>query len=126
MARTPACGALTDPAERTEHRDIVFQYDGGMNAQATAHRLVREAIERGELIRPENCVSCGVIGLVHAHHADYDLPLAVNWLCVSCHVVAHNRLRMLLDPVTENRRRTAIRKKGARSRRAMDIARGVL
>lgn len=33
------------------------------------------AIERGELVRPEVCGSCGGGGVIEAHHVDYDDPL---------------------------------------------------
>ena len=64
-----------------------------------AMRLVSEAIKNGELTRPEVCELCGdtplkVIntvsartirsGIVAHHHAGYDKPLDVWWICRKC------------------------------------------
>jgi hypothetical protein len=55
-----------------------------------AHRLVREAVRRGEIVRPVFCSTCGRSDLrIEAHHEDYDMPLDVNWLCSSCHGATH-------------------------------------
>lgn len=57
------------------------------------HRSVRSAIKNGNLVRPESCEKCGEnpgttkVGApkIQAHHHDYSLPLAVEWLCARCH-----------------------------------------
>lgn len=54
-----------------------------------AHVMVRAAIKRGDLRRPEACSKCGKMTKVHGHHADYSKPLDVEWLCVSCHRITH-------------------------------------
>lgn len=62
-----------------------------------AKRLVRDAIRRGDLVRPEACPRCGkspetIDGRtgIHAHHHNgYDNPLDVIWLCYDCHVAEH-------------------------------------
>lgn len=58
-----------------------------------ARRLVRFALESGKLVKPTLCETCGRDLRLHAHHADYDNPLEVAWLCHSCHVKLHIRLR---------------------------------
>lgn len=58
-----------------------------------AYRIVRSAIERGDLIRPNSCERCGVLAqntkdgraYVQAHHRDYSKPLDVEWICAKCH-----------------------------------------
>jgi hypothetical protein len=50
---------------------------------------VREAVKRGTLVRPLRCAECGAAGEVRAYHLDYDLPLEVLWLCLSCHRERH-------------------------------------
>lgn len=57
-----------------------------------AHRAVRSAIKRGDLIRPKCCSRCGLspmkkngISGIEAHHHDYIRPLEVEWLCPTCH-----------------------------------------
>lgn len=59
--------------------------------QSKARAAVREAIRRGELIRPEKCETCFKKGKTHAHHDDYDNLLDVRFLCPSCHVKVHGR-----------------------------------
>jgi hypothetical protein len=52
-----------------------------------AHKLVRRAIDRGDLVR-QPC-PCGN-PKAEAHHEDYSKPLVVEWLCRRCH---HDRHR---------------------------------
>ncbi len=54
-----------------------------------ARAAVRIAIESGELTRPKECPNCSVIGIIEAHHSDYDKPLQIEWLCHRCHSVEH-------------------------------------
>lgn len=54
-----------------------------------AHRLVRQEIAMGRMIRPSNCGGCGQTTKIHAHHEDYTKPLEVRWLCALCHKEAH-------------------------------------
>ena len=50
-------------------------------------RAVRTALKRGVLVPPSTCEECGGgNGRIEAAHADYSRPLAVRWLCTSCHV----------------------------------------
>lgn len=52
---------------------------------------VMNAIASGKLIK-QPCFSCGDLNS-HAHHADYDNPLGVTWLCKKHHVEVHNMAR---------------------------------
>lgn len=54
-----------------------------------AHRILRNAVLTGAVVRPIACESCGLICRADAHHDDYSLPLAVRWLCRKCHVAHH-------------------------------------
>lgn len=55
--------------------------------------MVRDAIKRGELARPDECSKCGATpkrrsdgkSAIQGHHADYSKPLEVEWLCSKCH-----------------------------------------
>jgi hypothetical protein len=59
----------------------------------TARRLVRDALKRGDLVRPNSCERCGISpnpasdgrSQIHGHHHDYDNPLDVEWICAACH-----------------------------------------
>lgn len=64
-----------------------------MCIKEAARRMVRDAIKRGELVRPDSCSYCGNIppraadgrSQIHGHHHDYSKPLDVHWICVFCH-----------------------------------------
>lgn len=55
-----------------------------------AHQAVQTALRNGTLQR-QPCQECGS-PKAHAHHDDYTLPLAVNWLCHSHHMERHAML----------------------------------
>ncbi len=50
---------------------------------------VSSAIDRGELVRPEECSYCGEYKKTDGHHEDYGKPLEVIWLCRKCHQQRH-------------------------------------
>lgn len=51
-----------------------------------ASRLkLREAVKRGEVVKPMICEVCKETKPLQGHHEDYDKPLEVNWVCVGCH-----------------------------------------
>ena len=58
---------------------------------AKAHRILRNAIKRGDIQRGP-CSECGKPG-AHGHHEDYSKPLVVTWLCHLCHIEHHRRER---------------------------------
>ena len=54
-------------------------------ARATQNHL-RYSVSIGKLIRPDTCEQCGKTKCrIEAAHYNYDFPLMVRWLCVSCH-----------------------------------------
>lgn len=57
-----------------------------------AHRIVDNALKTGLLARPDACQECGRSRRVYGHHhLGYEHPLKVQWLCMSCHRLAHQR-----------------------------------
>jgi hypothetical protein len=58
-----------------------------------AYAAVDAAIKTGELVRPDTCSKCGKGGGTVAYHRDYDEPLEVVWLCLSCSRQLHADLR---------------------------------
>lgn len=58
-----------------------------------ARRILRTALQKGEVSRPTSCDECGEApppmkdgrSSIQAHHHDYSKPLDVKWLCVPCH-----------------------------------------
>jgi hypothetical protein len=68
-------------------------YRGGVRADDRAHNAVEAALRDGTLTRPRLCEACQTSGQTYtdgraplqAHHADYNRPLDVMWLCKRCH-----------------------------------------
>ncbi len=56
-----------------------------------AHGLINMRLRRGRLVKPERCEGCGKRKRLDGHHTDYRKPDEVQWLCRSCHVLAHRR-----------------------------------
>lgn len=47
--------------------------------------MLNQAIQKGFLVRPKKCSNCNKKGKIQGHHEDYNKPLDVIWLCISCH-----------------------------------------
>ena len=66
--------------------------------QNRCHHRVAKAINMGVLSRPKRCTICRrtteEVGVLHAHHEDYNNPLSVIFLCKSCHEIVHGRKRL--------------------------------
>ncbi len=59
--------------------------------KCAAHQHVVRALKNGKLSKPENCQVCGSQSKLNAHHHDYQLPLSVIWLCITCHRRIHSK-----------------------------------
>ncbi len=67
-----------------------------------ARLLYRNALRRGDLTRPISCGNCGKSnGVIHGHHENYNKPLEVNWLCISCHFKQHRKRKFDPEKVVE-------------------------
>jgi hypothetical protein len=56
-----------------------------------------KAVQQG-VLEPRPCQHCGAIQNpdgtpIHKHHLDYDKPLEIKWLCRTCHINEHMRLK---------------------------------
>ena len=51
----------------------------------------RDALKRGEIVRPTICSRCNEEGYIEGHHYDYNKPLDVIWLCKKCHAKEHKK-----------------------------------
>lgn len=71
--------------------------------RGAAARAVGQARKRGILVPPVACSQCGTEGRLHGHHDDYAEPLAVRWLCRSCHVQYHTFLRRVFPELKPQR-----------------------
>ncbi len=59
--------------------------------QIVSRRRIRDALSRGEIIKPLHCQNCQEFAYVESHHykgyaAEYALDVV--WLCRKCHVLA--------------------------------------
>ena len=52
----------------------------------SAQSLLAYHVNKGNIIRPKTCESCGGERKIEGAHYNYDEPLRVRWLCRSCHV----------------------------------------
>lgn len=59
-----------------------------------AHSIVNEALKTGKLKKPNKCSNCNQEKNVQAHHEDYNKPLEIIWLCVSCHSQLHKQKKI--------------------------------
>lgn len=75
-----------------------------------ARWAVREAIRKGLLIRGP-CSICGA-EKAHGHHPDYEFPLAVVWLCASCHRKVHAKTPEILCSKCHDEPKTSYHKWG--------------
>lgn len=72
--------------------------------KARARSLLSNAVCEGRIIRPDKCSLCfSRDGVIQGHHHDYSKPLDVIWVCKSCHILVHKRIkhrRERLNPET--------------------------
>jgi hypothetical protein len=75
-------------------------YRGGPKASDRAQNLLEKALMRGIVHKNANCEICGCRGMfrdgrsaIQAHHADYNKPLEVMWLCQKCHHAWHKKYK---------------------------------
>lgn len=57
-----------------------------------ARKKVANALRLGHLTKPAACEHCRRTvrsSRLHAHHDDYERPLAITWLCRQCHTNLH-------------------------------------
>jgi hypothetical protein len=60
-------------------------YDDRNPKVKKASTMVANALRDGTLTKPLECTKCGSTHKIEGHHCDYDKPLDVIWLCVTCH-----------------------------------------
>lgn len=74
---------------REEHPEAILASRLRMAAKnptkRNANRCVEVALDTGDLVKPGTCSGCGADGRITAHHADYEKPLDVVWVCPKCH-----------------------------------------
>jgi hypothetical protein len=76
--------------ERARNSGRRKTYDPIKRGARTALRL---AMLSGRIVKASACEGCDNAGPLEAHHPDYSKPLAVRWLCRSCHALLHRNHR---------------------------------
>lgn len=75
----------------------------GTSASDRSQNLAEKAVQKGILVRPAACETCGTQAAqmrdgrstIQAHHDDYNAPLVVRWLCQPCHHAWHKSNRAI-------------------------------
>ena len=76
--------------EKTPHKAEEFVYS---TKKQKAQTMLRAAISKGLLFRPDTCELCKNECVPEGHHMDYNKPLDATWLCRKCHSQVHGALR---------------------------------
>ncbi len=91
MAKTGcngSSGSCRAASQAEEAEGIVI-----LNDTPEMRRKAYVAIDSAHLKYPDRCETCRQRKRLHKHHDDYAKPLAVRWLCSSCHVKLHVAIR---------------------------------
>jgi hypothetical protein len=85
--------------DETLHKVKVYRMNNPQKKHAV--NLINSNIRSGSIIRLKSCEICGNGGNIQGHHPDYNEPLRVVWVCVSCHRKIHLALGQSLAKVAE-------------------------
>ena len=61
--------------------------------RSKVRRKTKIAIEKGEVRKKALCEACGTKKATHIHHKCYSNKYDIIWLCNSCHISLHHRLK---------------------------------
>ena len=75
------------------HRLNQNRYRERNRQKIKAHNALKAAMNAGKVIVPVWCQRCQCVNDLEAHHHDYSKPLAVEWLCTTCHGLEHRTYR---------------------------------
>jgi Bacillus phage endonuclease len=65
------------------------KYAAKKDSKWKARWILNNAIRDGKIVRPNICQICAQIRKLDGHHADYNKPLQVLWVCRKCHTAIH-------------------------------------
>ena len=79
-------GMLKDPSDQflTKKRNLI----------RNSHRIYNIFLSKGLIYRLKACNRCRLPKkVIQGHHYDYSNPIGIEWLCVSCHVLEHSKIK---------------------------------
>jgi hypothetical protein len=85
-----------DRAWRAKNRDYPTKMGRLHRTEVKCRAAVRRAVKSKKIIKPESCSVCGNISKLQAHHSNYNEPLNVIWVCITCHVAIHKMKRQAI------------------------------
>ncbi len=77
---------------RTKANAAKKAWDVRNSDRKAASTMVGNAVRDGRL-KELPCLVCGETNGIHGHHAAYDMPLVVTWLCTKHHAQLHKEFR---------------------------------
>ena len=83
--------------KRTQDKQIAKDKKNG-GIKQKAYGLVQYHIKKGNIVRPKICSDCKSSNVlrIDGHHADYNKPLDLLWLCPPCHSKEHIKIRLAI------------------------------
>ena len=113
-----ARGDVRQHRRSPKYREKVLAYDRARgNRQGKQYRLehrkknekeykartkLANAVRDKKISKAVRCEHCGSESPLHGHHHDYDKPLSVIWLCVSCHRQIHSFMDLVANAETRS------------------------
>lgn len=82
------------PKGRTKYKLEALKLRQAYPEKARARSLLSNAVCKGRIQRPKKCSLCfSSEGVIQAHHHDYSKPYDVIWVCKSCHIMVHKKIK---------------------------------
>ncbi len=79
---------------RRYYREYKIEYKKNNLEKIKANLILKNAIRKGEIIRPRACTICEKTGCrIEGHHDDYIKALEVVWCCKPCHSILDKERR---------------------------------
>lgn len=83
---------LNESEKYNQYMDSKKYWSKGNSIKRNAHNKVKRYLTN-KGFKPSKCERCGIEDVeIQGHHDDYNKPLDVMWLCISCHGERHREL----------------------------------
>lgn len=74
-----------------DYQEAIIKWRKSNLKAVKAGKKLNYGIRTGIIVKPNRCTVCKEKRRLSGHHADYNKPLEVTWLCSSCHKIEHNK-----------------------------------